>query len=107
MHGYALGEVLGKKFHRFIADEDRERVQALFRDKLKDTADALIFEYGRMTRDGRCLPTEMTVKNTRYEAVLSTIGICRDINRADPDGGKSAGGGADGLHRAAHRQFVP
>ncbi|MEW6665889.1 MAG: PAS domain S-box protein [Thermodesulfobacteriota bacterium] len=79
MHGYELEEVIGKKFSRFVAPEDRNKVLSLYRKSLARKSPPRTFEYMRLTKEGSTFPTEILAKNTQYENRLSSIGICRDI----------------------------
>lgn len=81
MHGYALEEVMGKKFSIFVAKEDRSRVISIYKRSLTRKAAPRTFEYQRLTKDGSTFPTEILAKNTLYENTLSSIGICRDITQ--------------------------
>lgn len=79
MHGYALHEVPGKEFAQFVHPESREEVAGVYRKTRQAMSLSHLFEYLRLTRDGRSLSTEMTAKTVRYENKLVDIGICRDI----------------------------
>ncbi len=79
MHGYSLNEVLGKDYRLFVDPEDREMVSEFF--ELAGKADETVkpFDYLRLTKDGRGLPTEMNLKATTYQKRPSTLCLCRDI----------------------------
>lgn len=79
MHGFALGELLGKRFDQLVDPRDRGMVARMYDggDQKENRFPPL--EYYRLTRDGDSLPTEITVKSTCYGNQRSTIGICRDI----------------------------
>jgi len=81
MHGYSLEEVIGQRFYRFIVPEDQKRVIEIYTDSLNMRRVHPIFEYNRLTKDGRRFPTEIMAKVTRYKNQLSNIGICRDITK--------------------------
>jgi len=81
MHGYRINEVRGQKFYRFIAPENRQKVTQIYTDSLNKRRTHPIFEYSRLTKDGRRFPTEIMAKVIRYENQLSNIGICRDITK--------------------------
>ncbi len=79
MHGYSPKEVIGEKFYRFIAPDDQKRVIDIYSSSLKKIHARPMFEYSRLTKDGRKFPTEIRAKIARYNNQLSNIGICRDI----------------------------
>ena len=79
MHGYAPSEMIGKKFHTFIAPEFRKKIGGNYRETLEKWGGANVFEYLRLTREGKSYPTEILTKVTHYDNKLSSIGICRDI----------------------------
>ena len=81
MHGYTLEEVLGEKYTRFLGPESRDKVIEIYNKSRKSRSGSGTFEYMRLHRDGRSLPTEITAKMTRYENRFSNIGICRDISK--------------------------
>lgn len=80
MHGFAMEEILGKKFHIFIAPEDRDKVIKIYNKSLSKKTSPRSFEYLRLTKEGETRPTEIMAKNARYDNKLSSIGICRDIS---------------------------
>lgn len=79
LHGYQLEEVLGQPFTVFVDPESRGEVAEIYHKTRQEMAVSHLFEYLRLTKDGRSLSTEMTAKTTRYENKLVDIGICRDI----------------------------
>lgn len=79
MHGYRMEEVLGKEFAWFVDPESRKEVADTYAKTRQDMSVSHLFEYLRLTKDGRSLSTEMTAKTTLYESKLVDIGICRDI----------------------------
>ena len=81
MHGYALAEVIGRKFYEFVDPESRQRVADIYARSVVEGLPAGSFEYLRMSRDGRSYPTEITAKVARYERKVSSIGLCRDISK--------------------------
>jgi PAS domain S-box-containing protein len=81
MHGYAPEEVLGKKYYRFVAPEDREKVVEIYRRSTQDKSAPSVFEYLRLKKDGYSAPTEITAKVARYAKGSANIGLCRDISR--------------------------
>jgi PAS domain S-box-containing protein len=81
MHGYSLEEVIGQKFYRFIAPENQRKVIEIYTDSVHMRRVHPVFEYDRLTKDGRKFPTEIMAKVTRYNNQLSNIGICRDITK--------------------------
>jgi PAS domain S-box-containing protein len=81
MHGYALEEVIERKFSHFVTPEDRDKVLSIYRKSLTRKTTPRSFEYLRLTNDGSTFPTEILAKTTQYENKLSSIGICRDITQ--------------------------
>jgi PAS domain S-box-containing protein len=79
MHGYDRREVIGKKFHLFVAAGSRGKVSEMYRQSLRERTAPQTFEYMRLTKDARSFPTEITAKITRYDNRPSNIGICRDL----------------------------
>lgn len=64
---------------QFIDPESRDEVAEIYRQTREAMSVSHLFEYLRLTKDGRSLSTEMTAKTVRYENKLVDIGICRDI----------------------------
>lgn len=79
MHGYSLKEVLGKKIYDFLAPVDRKNVIDIYKKSVKHQPSPAIFEYMRLTKDGRAYPTEIRANIAAYDGQLSNIGICRDM----------------------------
>ena len=79
MHNYELNEVLGKKIYHFIASESQEHVSEIYRRGIRKRGAPRIFEYMRLTKQGKSFATEILAKITHYDNKLSSIGICRDI----------------------------
>lgn len=79
MHGYKPSEMIGKKFFSFIDPQIRNKLIGDYHKTLKKWGSPRVFEYLRLTRDGKSYPTEILAKVTKYDNKLSTIGICRDI----------------------------
>lgn len=79
MHGYPPEEVIGKKFHSFINPSVREKLGGDYRKIVEKWGSPGVFEYLRLTRDGKSYPTEILTKVTDYDNKPSSIGICRDI----------------------------
>lgn len=78
MHGYELHEVVGQAFATFVDPESRAEVAAIYQ-ATPQAAVSHLFEYLRLTKDGRSFSTEMTAKTTVFEHRQVEIGICRDI----------------------------
>lgn len=81
MHGYLLHEVIGRKFYDFVDPESREKVLEIYNKSITKHTVPYSFEYLRLDKEGRSIPTEITAKVTRYEKKVSNIGICRDISK--------------------------
>ncbi|MDX9817958.1 MAG: ATP-binding protein [Desulfococcus multivorans] len=81
MHGYAMEDVLHQPFVRFIVNEDRGKFDGIQAYGEEPHHEGLILEYMRLTQDEKCFPTEITIKNTRFQNRCSTIGLCRDITQ--------------------------
>jgi PAS domain S-box-containing protein len=79
MHGYLPEEVLGKKFYDFLAPVDRKSVIDIYKKSIENQPSPAIFEYMRLTKDGREYPTEIRANIADYDGRLSNIGICRDM----------------------------
>jgi len=79
MHGYKHSEVIGKPFWMFISAESRDRVTQIYNDAISNKPAPNIFEYMRLTKDGKSFPTEITAKVRRHKDGIENIGICRDI----------------------------
>jgi PAS domain S-box-containing protein len=83
MHGIDdSNEILMTSFLNFVHKKDRHRVRQLItRNNEFDTAATAAFEYLRLRRDSRSLPTEMGCRPSRFESRESTLCIVRDITR--------------------------
>ncbi len=81
MHGYETDEILNRKYYEFIDPKSRRKVIEIYQRSLLEPSAPSTFEYLRLNRDGRSIPTEITAKVTRYENKVSNIGICRDISK--------------------------
>ncbi|MFN3534317.1 MAG: ATP-binding protein [Desulfatiglandales bacterium] len=79
MHGYTQSEAIGKPFWIFVSPESREQVMEIYRNAVLGKQAPRIFEYMRLTKDGRSFPTEITAKVRRGKEGIENIGICRDI----------------------------
>ncbi len=79
MHGYELHQVMGKNFKDFVAAADRSKVLDIYRKSLGTLPVPKVFEYQRLTQDGRTYPTEIQAKRAQFDHKNSNIGICRDI----------------------------
>jgi PAS domain S-box-containing protein len=81
MHGYPLGEVIGRKFYDFVDPESRQKVVDIYARSILGQSAPASFEYLRVSKEGRSYPTEITAKVARYERKVSSIGLCRDISK--------------------------
>lgn len=81
MHGYAMEEVLQQPFARFIAPEDCGKFEGIQAHSPGMPHGGALVEYLRRTKNGERFPTEITMKNTRFQDHCSTIGLCRDITQ--------------------------
>lgn len=79
MHGYSASEVIGKPFWVFVSPECRDQVVKIHEDAISGRPAPKVFEYLRLTKDGKSLPTEITAKVRKREEGVENIGICRDI----------------------------
>jgi len=79
MHGYSHSEVIGRPFWMFVSTESRDRVTQIYNDAISNKPAPTIFEYMRLTKDGKSFPTEITAKVRRHRDGIENIGICRDI----------------------------
>ena len=81
MHGYALHEVIGKRFYDFVDPESRQKVVDIYARSILGRSAPSSFEYLRLSKEGKTYPTEITAKVARYEKKVSSIGLCRDITK--------------------------
>ena len=81
MHGYDMEEVLQQPFARFIASEDCGKFDRIQVHSPEMPISGALIEYLRRTQNGEQFPTEITMKNTRFQNHCSTIGLCRDITQ--------------------------
>jgi PAS domain S-box-containing protein len=79
MHGYQIEEVISKPLSRFVDPEDHKKIEAIYRRSHQEKSGSYLYEYLRLTKDGRSLFTEITIRTTHYENRLVDISICRDI----------------------------
>jgi PAS domain S-box-containing protein len=79
MHEFSSADLLGKRFDQFVDSRYRGEVSDLCLGSESSENVFFPLEYHRLTRSGKSLPTEITVKSTRYGRNRCTIGICRDI----------------------------
>lgn len=80
MHGYALDEVISRKFYDFVDPENRQEVVDIYAKRILGRSAPASFEYLRISKEGKSYPTEITAKVTRYEEKVSSIALCRDIS---------------------------
>ena len=80
MHGYRLEEVIGKKFHAFVAVENRPQVMEIYQQGKGKKGKSWSFEYLRLTRDRETQPTEILSKAVLYDHKLSNIGIYSGVS---------------------------
>ena len=79
MHGFTVEEVIGRKFQDFVDPSDVSEAERIYSKGLHAKKPFRVFEYMRLTKDGKSFPTEILAKITQYDQRLSSIGICRDI----------------------------
>lgn len=79
MHGYESSEVIGKPFWMFVSPECRDQVVEIYKNAVTGKPSPQIFEYMRLTKDGKSYPTEITAKVRKGKEGIENIGICRDI----------------------------
>lgn len=82
MHGIDVPEeILMTSFLRLVHKKDQTALRKrVIRNPLDSTVPA-VFEYRRLRRDGRALPTEMGCRPSRFEGREYTLCIVRDITR--------------------------
>ncbi|HSL60349.1 MAG TPA: ATP-binding protein [Desulfotignum sp.] len=74
-------QILITSFLNFVHKKERNSIrQADTRNRCDNTVSAA-FEYRRLTRDGKALPTEMGFRPSRFEGRDYTLCIVRDITR--------------------------
>ncbi|MEN6615266.1 MAG: ATP-binding protein [Syntrophorhabdus sp.] len=79
LHGYTVGEVIGRPYIEFIAPESRSTVKKLYERRVEKGHAQDLYVYLRRTRTGQNLPTENKVKMIVYRGESAVAGICRDI----------------------------
>ena len=81
MHGYQEKDIIDESFLFFVAKESHEKVSALVTRKVKKGTQPEAFEYLRLTKDGKCLPTEINFRPSRFEGQEYNLCIVRDITK--------------------------
>jgi PAS domain S-box-containing protein len=83
MHGMdGSNGILMTSFLNLVHKKDRERVRQLVtQNNDADPPAPAAFEYLRLRRDGRALPTEMGCRPSRFDGRQYTLCIVRDITR--------------------------
>jgi PAS domain S-box-containing protein len=79
MHEDNLKGIQGKKFSKFVAGSDREKILKIYSDKTDNSTIPQVFEYKRLAKSGIEFPTEIRGKIISYDNKIVSIGICRDI----------------------------
>ncbi len=80
MHDYKKEELIGKKFYKLIAPQDRKKIIKLYKKTFKeDNKKSRTIEYMRYTKYNKSYPTEILARKAEYGGRLCLIGICRDI----------------------------
>lgn len=81
MHGYPAEEDIQGSFLFFVARENLESVKKIINREVKKGTEPGTFEYLRLTRDGKCLPTEINFRPSRFQGQDFNLCIVRDITK--------------------------
>lgn len=81
MHGYRPTDRIQKSFLSFVALESLEKVSAVITRKVRKGSESEAFEYLRLTKDGKCLPTEISFRASRFQGQAYNLCIVRDITK--------------------------
>ncbi len=81
MHGYEAEEILKKSFLVFVSMENHEKVRAIIDGEGRKGIEPEAFEYMRLTREGKCLPTEINFRLSWFGEQEYTLCIVRDITK--------------------------
>ncbi len=81
MHGYQSTDTIHTSFLSFVAEENLEQVGTIINRKVKKGTQPEAFEYLRVTKDGKHLPTEINFRPSRFEGREYNLCIVRDITK--------------------------
>ncbi len=81
MHGFRAQDKMPESFLSFVAKDNHEKVRSIITRKVKIGTQPEAFEYMRLTKDGKCLPTEINFRPSRFEGQNYNLCIVRDITR--------------------------
>lgn len=81
MHGYQAEDIMNKSFLFFVARENHEKVSSLIAREGKKGIEPEAFEYLRLTKQGKRLPTEINFRPSWFENQEYTLCILRDITK--------------------------
>lgn len=79
MHGYSLGELIGKECKKLIAEDSRGAVMEHFKKQIKGEIPYHQYTYCRQDKQGQKFPTENKVKLIEYNGEPAVLGLCSDI----------------------------
>lgn len=79
LHGYALREVIGQPYLRFVAPDSIPYVKRLYSDRVVKVDAKEPYVYLRLHKDGRAFPTENKIKAITFQGRPAVAGLCRDI----------------------------
>ena len=81
MHGYNEKNIPDASFLFFVAEESKEKVADIVTRDVKKDTEPEAFEYLRMTRTGKHLPTEINFRPTLFDGQEYNLCIVRDITK--------------------------
>ncbi|SDU59289.1 PAS domain S-box-containing protein [Desulfobacula phenolica] len=81
MHGCRIKEPLQASFLSFVSKKSHEKVSAIISRGINKGAEPEAFEYLRLTKDKKCLPTEINFRPSRFGGRDYNLCIVRDITK--------------------------
>jgi PAS domain S-box-containing protein len=81
MHGYQAEEILQKSFLAFVSAQSHENVRAIIDREASKGIEPEAFEYLRLTKQGKSLPTEINFRPSWFGEQEYTLCIVRDITK--------------------------
>ncbi len=81
MHGYGEKHLPTDSFLLLVAPDSREKVGTIINREVRMEAEPETFEYLRLTRTGKSLPTEISFRPSRFEGRVYNLCIVRDITK--------------------------
>lgn len=81
MHGCRTKDNMPASFLSFVSKKSHEKVSAIISREIKKGTEPETFEYMRLTTDGKCLPTEINFRPSRFGGKDYNLCIVRDITK--------------------------